>query len=202
VVGTIGRLAIVPQGFEGNIARAIARLACGPSVLPNWIRYWLQNNVVQWWLLRSSREVARKTLNLSDLAKTRVAVPSRKEQEEIVRRTEDLFAFVAQLEQRVAAARRLLEVATPSTLAKAFRGELVPQDPNDEPASVLLARIRADREAAPKTAKPKAAVARFPRRQPAINGRPGKRNGTGRPVRANADVTPHARTARSPKHSE
>jgi type I restriction enzyme S subunit len=35
-------------------------------------------------------------------------------------------------------------------LAKAFRGELVPQDPNDEPASVLLARIRAERAAAAK----------------------------------------------------
>lgn len=35
-----------------------------------------------------------------------------------------------------------------SILAKAFRGELVPQDPNDEPASKLLARIRATREAA------------------------------------------------------
>ena len=34
-------------------------------------------------------------------------------------------------------------------LAKAFRGELVPQDPSDEPAAVLLARIRAAREAAP-----------------------------------------------------
>jgi type I restriction enzyme, S subunit len=34
-----------------------------------------------------------------------------------------------------------------SILAKAFRGELVPQDPNDEPASVLLDRIRAEREA-------------------------------------------------------
>jgi type I restriction enzyme S subunit len=34
------------------------------------------------------------------------------------------------------------------TLAKAFRGELVPQDPNDEPAAVLLERIRAEREQA------------------------------------------------------
>jgi type I restriction enzyme S subunit len=32
-------------------------------------------------------------------------------------------------------------------LAKAFRGELVPQDPNDEPASVLLERIRTDKAA-------------------------------------------------------
>ena len=41
-----------------------------------------------------------------------------------------------------------------SILAKAFHGELVPQDPNDEPASVLLERIRAEREAP--SAKPRA----------------------------------------------
>jgi len=39
-----------------------------------------------------------------------------------------------------------------SILAKAFRGELVPQDPNDEPAAVLLERIRAERE---RTSTPK-----------------------------------------------
>jgi type I restriction enzyme S subunit len=42
-------------------------------------------------------------------------------------------------------ARAQVEKLTPSLLAKAFRGELVPQDPNDEPASELLARIAAAR---------------------------------------------------------
>jgi type I restriction enzyme S subunit len=42
---------------------------------------------------------------------------------------------------------------TPAFLAKAFRGELVPQDPNDEPASVLLERVRAAREAEPAKSK-------------------------------------------------
>jgi type I restriction enzyme S subunit len=37
-----------------------------------------------------------------------------------------------------------------ATLAKAFRGELVPQDPNDEPAAALLERIRAERQEQPK----------------------------------------------------
>ncbi|MFK3769784.1 hypothetical protein [Pseudomonas putida] len=37
-----------------------------------------------------------------------------------------------------------------SILAKAFRGELVPQDPKDEPASVLLEHIKAQRATAPK----------------------------------------------------
>jgi type I restriction enzyme, S subunit len=40
-------------------------------------------------------------------------------------------------------ARAQVEQLTPALLTKAFRGELVPQDPNDEPASVLLERILA-----------------------------------------------------------
>ncbi len=39
-----------------------------------------------------------------------------------------------------------MDKLTQVILAKAFRGELVPQDPNDEPASVLLERIREERE--------------------------------------------------------
>jgi type I restriction enzyme, S subunit len=46
------------------------------------------------------------------------------------------------------ASRRITDLDR-TILAKAFRGELVPQDPNDEPASVLLDRIRAEREAQP-----------------------------------------------------
>jgi hypothetical protein len=44
-------------------------------------------------------------------------------------------------------ARTLIDHLDQAVLAKAFRGELVPQDPNDEPASVLLERIRAERAA-------------------------------------------------------
>jgi type I restriction enzyme S subunit len=50
------------------------------------------------------------------------------------------------LEAQVAAVHRQLEQVDQAVLARAFRGELVPQDPNDEPASVLLERIRKERE--------------------------------------------------------
>ena len=60
------------------------------------------------------------------------------ERQEIVRRVEDQFAFADRIEVRLATAQKTLERLTPATLAKAFRGELVPQYPNDEPATALL----------------------------------------------------------------
>ena len=64
------------------------------------------------------------------------------EQQEIVRRVEGLFALADQLEVRLAKARGQVDQLTPSLLARAFAGQLVPQDPTDEPAENLLKRIR------------------------------------------------------------
>lgn len=69
-----------------------------------------------------------------------VPVPPFNEQSEIVRRVESLFASADRLETRHAAARAQVERLTPALLTKAFRGELLPQDP-DEPASELLKRL-------------------------------------------------------------
>jgi len=79
-----------------------------------------------------------------------IPLPGLAEQTEIVRRVEQLFAFADQLDARVKAAQARIDRLTQSILAKAFRGELVPQDPNDEPASALLERIKAQRAAAPR----------------------------------------------------
>ena len=62
--------------------------------------------------------------------------------QEIVCQPETCFALADQLELRLAKARGQVDQLTPSLLARAFSGKLVPQDPNDEPASALLERIR------------------------------------------------------------
>lgn len=72
-------------------------------------------------------------------------VPPILEQLEIVRCVEQLLAFADQLENRVTFAQERINHLTQSILAKAFRGELVPQDPHDEPATLLLERIKAQR---------------------------------------------------------
>ena len=89
----------------------------------------------------------RPRINLGQLRAIRLRLPSAEEQAEIVRRVESLFALADAIEARTSTARAHVERLTPALLAKAFRGELVPQDPNDEPASALLARLRGAAEA-------------------------------------------------------
>jgi type I restriction enzyme, S subunit len=77
-----------------------------------------------------------KFLNLT------LPIPPVLEQREIARRVDQLFSLADQIEYRYATAKRYVDGLKQSILSKAFRGELLPQDPNDEPASVLLERIR------------------------------------------------------------
>ena len=72
------------------------------------------------------------------------------EQREIVRRIETAFAKIDHLAVEAAKALKLLGHLDQRILAKAFAGDLVPQDPTDEPAETLLARIREARTFAPK----------------------------------------------------
>ena len=82
-----------------------------------------------------------------------VELPTREEQDEIILRVEVLFGFAERLESRIYEVLATADRITPALLAKAFRGELVPQDPNDETASVLLERIQHAREGQPRDKK-------------------------------------------------
>ena len=84
----------------------------------------------------------RPRINLGQLKNFTFSLPSLPEQQEIVRRVDNLFSMADRIEARLNTAQSAVECLTPATLAKAFRGELVPQDPNDEPASVLLNRLK------------------------------------------------------------
>lgn len=71
--------------------------------------------------------------------------PLAEQHEIIVRAHRLLLSGAEKVELQLSQAQREVENLTPATLAKAFRGELVAQDPADEPADKRLARIRAER---------------------------------------------------------
>lgn len=90
--------------------------------------------------------VALIHFNTKSMALLSIPVAPYQEQEEIVQRVQELFKSAALIEQQYEETKAKLEHLDRSILAKAFRGELVEQDLNDEPASVFLERIRVDRE--------------------------------------------------------
>ncbi|WP_277432554.1 restriction endonuclease subunit S [Vibrio sp. 1180_3] len=99
---------------------------------------------------------AQKNINLKVLKSLSLPYPTIDEQNEIVNQVERYFAFADTIEAQVRKAQARVDKLTQSILAKAFRGELVPQDPNDEPADKLLERIalaRKEAEALTKAAK-------------------------------------------------
>ena len=99
-------------------------------------------------------------LNLQKVKNFAIPLPSLEEQTEIVRRVEKLFAFADRLEERLSQAQAAVQKLTPALLAKAFRGELVPQDPNDEPASELLKRLQESRTESAKPSRARKARTR------------------------------------------
>ena len=93
-----------------------------------------------------------------------IPLPPLPEQHRIVAEVERQMSVIQQAELAVDASLKRTDRLRQSILKQAFLGQLVPQDPNDEPASVLLERIRTEREASQSRPKPKR---RAPRKTPA-----------------------------------
>lgn len=125
-------------------------------VVPDEDRKWIL------WFLRSphgrrqiegmatGNQLSMRNISQDALKRIRLPFPDPQIRAERIRTLETAFARADRLEAEAARARKLLDRLERAILAKAFRGELVPQDPNDEPASVLLERIRGERLTAPK----------------------------------------------------
>ncbi|WP_425512404.1 restriction endonuclease subunit S [Xanthomonas arboricola] len=138
-----------PKGFIFN--NNILRIRFTGALLPEYAEIWFKSPSGKANLEKiKSATTSVAAIYQKSLMKEQLPLPPVMQQREIVRRVEKLFAYADQLETKVAAAKQRIDALTQSLLAKAFRGELVPQDPTDEPASVLLERIRTQRAATPK----------------------------------------------------
>lgn len=142
------------MGREMATSQHFVNWVCGEKLNPKYLMYALMAS--RDFLAMSGQGTTVTTIYMPALKGLRIAVPSTEEQTEIVRRVEILFAYADRLEARLQAARTAAERLTPALLAKAFRGELVPQDPNDEPATELLRRLREARASEAPIKKPRA----------------------------------------------
>lgn len=117
----------------------------------------------------TSGTTGRRKLTQEALVDAPLMIPPLSEQQEIVRRVEALFALADRVEARYIKASAWVDKLPQTILARAFSGALVEQDPNDEPASVLLERIKGVRPVLSarlsKPGKPLKDKNRLPRRE-------------------------------------
>lgn len=146
----VGKTAVYQGERDAIYAGYLIRVRCLPTLRPEYLNYCLGSKAgrAYCWSVKSDG-VSQSNINAKKLAAFRFLLPSPEEQSEIIRRVESLQKLADGIEARYIAARAQAQRLTPLLLAKAFRGELVPQNPDDEAAAVLLERIREHRENQP-----------------------------------------------------
>ena len=112
----------------------------------DYFEYVFKSFVGQNYLQFLSGGAAMPKFNKTDLRALIVPVPPIKEQERIVESVKNTFIGIDDLDISYSGLANTIQSVKSKILDLAIRGKLVPQDPNDEPASVLLERIRAEKE--------------------------------------------------------
>lgn len=151
ITADLGRVGVVPDDLgPAYVNQHVALVRLQDTANSKWVAWYLCSEQGQAQLLAKDRGVTKAGLGLDDIRNVAIPVVDSTRRDKLVAEISVAFARADRIEAEVAKAKKLLDRLESAILANAFKGELVPQDPNDEPASVLLARIRAQREAAAK----------------------------------------------------
>lgn len=148
-MASVGRAGLIPPSLAGSLINYhVMRLRLNPEVvLPAFFLIYVRGSVrVQRYLREINHGATRDGINTEQLLQMPVALPLLAEQRWIVSEVERRLSVVEQLEAAINANLERCGRLRQAILKKAFQGKLVAQDQDDEPASVLLERIRAERE--------------------------------------------------------
>ena len=143
VGASIGRTAIVPDSLKGaNVSRAVAVIRISSEYLTRFIELQLNYMMSPEFIAANAGGSAQPVLNINVINDFIFRIPSTNEQKEIVRRAESLFAVADRIETNYNTLQEKIDHLPQAILSKAFRGNLVEQDPNDGSALDLLAKIK------------------------------------------------------------
>lgn len=153
-IDLVGRTAVVVQPMPKlyGFASYLLRFRFDPArVSAAWIHLYLSSPRGREFIERHAASSAgQHNVSLSLLGKMPIPLPSIGTQQAIMLEVERRMSIVEDVENSIIANLKRAEHLRQTVLRNAFAGQLVPQDPTDEPASVLLDRLRTERAAAPR----------------------------------------------------
>lgn len=147
LVGTVGQVLILPPNCQqGIINPRLVKISLDPDkYLPLFFKYYFLSSLLRSLYKELLHGSTMDVLNLGILKQLPFPLPPLPEQHQIVSEIERRFSVADEADKIVDQSLKQAERLRQSILKRAFAGKLVPQDPNDEPASVLLERIRAEK---------------------------------------------------------
>jgi type I restriction enzyme S subunit len=143
----VGKTAVVTQTASASFASYLIRVRVATDVQPRYVSHFINSPAGRQWIKRVvSQQVGQANVNGSKLKACAIPMPPAAEQARIVEEVERVFSLVfataLQTKHDLDRCARLRQ----SILKWAFEGRLADQDPNDQPASVFLEQIRAERD--------------------------------------------------------
>ena len=146
IAGTIGAVGEIPDELEGmNLTENAVRVT-DIKINKTFLCLMMQSNLVKNQFKYKTYQVAMPKLGLERILTTLIPVCSFKTQENICVRIEQIKQLTNVLDCEYSELNNIITILKLKILDLAIRGKLVPQNPDDEPASILLERIRAEKE--------------------------------------------------------
>jgi type I restriction enzyme S subunit len=145
--GTVGRSCVAPENLRFALVRSVAVLK-PLARMGSFLSYAIRSPLLQFQIDEKKTQTAQANIFQGKIKTLIFLLPPLAEQHRVVAEVERRLSVVAELDKQVEAALRRADRLRQAILKHAFAGKLVPQDPDDGPASVLLERIQAQRIAA------------------------------------------------------
>ncbi len=153
---SIGRVCVVPNEVcPANVNQHVSIIRCKSSLEPKFLSYYIASPEMQRFIESIQVGTTRQALTKQVIEDFLIPLPSTAEQQQIVSEIERRFSVADAVEQTIDQALAQSTRLRQSILKRAFAGKLVPQDPTDEPASILLERIKSQRAQSQSTSNPR-----------------------------------------------
>ncbi|MEK3592635.1 restriction endonuclease subunit S [Lactobacillus crispatus] len=144
IVGSLGNAAVVDTDKLFTAQRSVAVI--GSKIESYFLYYVLTSMMFKTQIFANAKGTTQRGIYLKKLTGLKLPLPPLLEQSRIAAKIAQLFALLRKVESSTQQYAKLQTLLKSKVLDLAMRGKLVEQDPHDEPASVLLEKIKAEKE--------------------------------------------------------